>query len=577
LSLTYGPGLPTSLALPRWLVQRLFTSRTGCGVRYGGGSARPRGRPSSTGPARRGGGGLPGPGAAPGPPRRRRGEALGPEVARSRAPPAAERGGASGLGSTPFRASAALLRRSAGGEGHLRPGPPPGRPPLLRVAAALPDSVRARMSAGFPFGAGRRGRPPPVSGSALGPADPLPISVWKRIPRALRTSPRPGESSLLPPRSAPARRSPAGRPAGSPRPRRPPYPPASRSTAGRGAGGRRLRASSIFGAASLDGCVVTRSLEDSDFHAHLPAVVVTSRPFESRPSSPPRDASGPRTVGSRLVETAYRSRPTEARPEPRAARASAAPPGRAGVSPRPPPAGADAPRRPRDRGTFGVRVEGDGRSPPVLRAVGLYRPPSSARPAILKEISRGTSYQATRLVSRRHARLGRDAICTSAPLRASTPLSRGFAPGTRRSSPFGYQRVDSGWPSWVDFAGAPGGRPRPLRRRDPRPSFSLRGGAGALAPPPPSPTRRTPRFVLQDERRAPPPPEGETPRARARRISPRGGASWDARARRPRAARERRAAVPPAGFAVCFTVRGSDWISALRSRFLSAIGPLPGI
>lgn len=113
--------------------------------------------------------------------------------------------------------------------------------------------------------------------------------------------------SLLPPRSAP---------------RAPPPPLARRASARPGrsslleetslrsapsAGfGARAHPSSIFGAGPLGRYVVTRFLEDFDFHDHLPAVRMDRRPFGSARVGPPPPASG----SFRIAISAYQKWPT---------------------------------------------------------------------------------------------------------------------------------------------------------------------------------------------------------------------------------------------------------------------------
>lgn len=98
------------------------------------------------------------------------------------------------------------------------------------------------------------------------------------------------------------------------------------------------------------------------------------------------------------------------------------------------------------------------------------RPPPATL-AILGDISAGTSYLVTRLVSRRSSRFA-GAICTSAPLRASVPISQDFPPSGSRSSPFGYRRGDAARASR---------EPKLDRRRRTNGVVSTRGRAIALA------------------------------------------------------------------------------------------------
>lgn len=60
----------------------------------------------------------------------------------------------------------------------------------------------------------------------------------------------------------------------------------------------------------------------------------------------------------------------------------------------------------------------------------------------LRAVSAGTSYFQSRLDFHPYTQVTR-AICTSAPLRSSTPLSKGFNLPRNRSAGFGYRGLDS--------------------------------------------------------------------------------------------------------------------------------------
>lgn len=62
--------------------------------------------------------------------------------------------------------------------------------------------------------------------------------------------------------------------------------------------------------------------------------------------------------------------------------------------------------------------------------------------AVLRDISGGTSHKVVRLVFRPYTQVLRW-ICTSQPRSTSTPVSRGFAPPTHSSPPFGSHAHDS--------------------------------------------------------------------------------------------------------------------------------------
>lgn len=68
--------------------------------------------------------------------------------------------------------------------------------------------------------------------------------------------------------------------------------------------------------------------------------------------------------------------------------------------------------------------------------------PSSTSPkTYLRVVSGGTSYFQSRLAFHPYAQVIR-AICTSAPVRTSTLLSKGFILPTYRSTGFGYRFID---------------------------------------------------------------------------------------------------------------------------------------
>jgi hypothetical protein len=84
-----------------------------------------------------------------------------------------------------------------------------------------------------------------------------------------------------------------------------------------------------------------------------------------------------------------------------------------------------------------VRSSSRARGPRARGAPLLRSTPRHCRaPAILRDISGGTSYQAVRLVFRPCAQV-RGSICTSEPLRASPEVSPGLALPRRSSQPFG--------------------------------------------------------------------------------------------------------------------------------------------
>jgi hypothetical protein len=66
---------------------------------------------------------------------------------------------------------------------------------------------------------------------------------------------------------------------------------------------------------------------------------------------------------------------------------------------------------------------------------------STSAEVYLRVVSGGTSYFQSRLAFHPYAQVIR-AICTSAPVRSSTPLSRGFNLPTHRSTGFGYPTND---------------------------------------------------------------------------------------------------------------------------------------
>ena len=103
---------------------------------------------------------------------------------------------------------------------------------------------------------------------------------------------------------------------------------------------------------------------------------------------------------------------------------------------------------------------------PLVRSTARLAP----APAVLRDISPGTSYQAVRWVFRRYARLP-GPICTSGPLGASAGASPAVARGRRSSPPFGPRRPRSPRSSL------------PLRpRRAPRSPRSARARAALLGP-----------------------------------------------------------------------------------------------
>lgn len=158
-----------------------------------------------------------------------------------------------------------------------------------------------------------------------------------------------------------------------------------------------------------------------------------------------------------------------------------------------------------------------------LACLYVARPPPATL-AILGDISAGTSYLVTRLVSRRSSRFA-GAICTSAPLRASVPISQDFPPSGSRSSPFGYRRGDAA-------RGIPGAEARPARENElsrldawarVRARFRYVREVSSLWD---SSSRRTPRTVFQDGRRA------RRPLGSRRNPGRSGAASFRAEARR---------------------------------------------
>lgn len=69
-------------------------------------------------------------------------------------------------------------------------------------------------------------------------------------------------------------------------------------------------------------------------------------------------------------------------------------------------------------------------------------PRSISTEVLLRQVSRGTSYSQFRLAFHPYTQVIRR-ICTSLPVRSSTPLSRGFNLPTHRSTGFGYPSSDS--------------------------------------------------------------------------------------------------------------------------------------
>ena len=82
-----------------------------------------------------------------------------------------------------------------------------------------------------------------------------------------------------------------------------------------------------------------------------------------------------------------------------------------------------------------------GISPPK-RSIRSSTPPSASPEVYLRVVSGGTSYSQSRLAFYPYTQVI-GAICTSAPVRSSTPLSGGFNLPRRRSTGFGYPTDDS--------------------------------------------------------------------------------------------------------------------------------------
>jgi len=105
-------------------------------------------------------------------------------------------------------------------------------------------------------------------------------------------------------------------------------------------------------------------------------------------------------------------------------------------------------------------------------------PQTCGAPAVLRDISEGTSYQAVRLVFRPYAQV-LPSNCTSERLRASTGVSPGFAQPRRSSLPIGSHARSS-----CHVACQPSLRPAvPDSLRTCTPWSVLQDGANQLAPP----------------------------------------------------------------------------------------------
>ncbi|KAI5181725.1 hypothetical protein NEOKW01_1889, partial [Nematocida sp. AWRm80] len=195
------------------------------------------------------------------------------------------------------------------------------------------------------------------------------------------------------------------------------YAPAERGVS------RGVSAPSIFGAPGFGRYVATHFFPDADLHGHRPAVLTRARPSWL---SPARGPLFPPPGSSRFARAAYQRSPTR----------------RAAVRP------------------FAVRGRPRCSTSRCARA-----------PAVLRDISAGTSYQAVRLVFRPYALLP-GPICTSGPLRASAGASPAVALARRSSPPFGPRALHS------FFAAACSPLPLPLRSG--RPGLLLAGGARSL-------------------------------------------------------------------------------------------------
>lgn len=194
-----------------------------------------------------------------------------------------------------------------------------------------------------------------------------------------------------------------GLPRPSPRARRPPTP--------RTAGAElrpHVEAPSIFSAGQFGRYVATHFLADADLHGHRPAVHIHQRLSWALFTPVWRLISA--FGSSRIASPAYQNWPTRRLHAPHPAPATV---------------------RARVRSLSRARGP-EARGPPLFRST----PRHCQAPAILRDISGGTSYQAVRLVFRPYAQV-RESICTSEPLRTSSGVSPGLILPRRSSQPFG--------------------------------------------------------------------------------------------------------------------------------------------
>ena len=87
-------------------------------------------------------------------------------------------------------------------------------------------------------------------------------------------------------------------------------------------------------------------------------------------------------------------------------------------------------------------MTGHRRISPPKRPISRSTPPSTSSEVQLRLVSRGTSYSRPRLAFHPYAQVIR-VICTSTPVRSSTPLSKGFDRPRHRSTGFGFRTHDS--------------------------------------------------------------------------------------------------------------------------------------
>eukprot|EP00825_Cyclidium_porcatum_P035269 TRINITY_DN369_c0_g2_i1.p1 TRINITY_DN369_c0_g2~~TRINITY_DN369_c0_g2_i1.p1 ORF type:complete len:215 (+),score=-53.73 TRINITY_DN369_c0_g2_i1:129-773(+) len=103
------------------------------------------------------------------------------------------------------------------------------------------------------------------------------------------------------------------------------------------------------------------------------------------------------------------------------------------------------PRGPQSQRLRRSQVRSSTKGRPVSRPkplIGRSTPQSISAEVLLRQVSRGTSYFQFRLAFHPYTQvIGK--ICTSLPVRSSTPLSRGFNLPTHRSTGFGYPTSDS--------------------------------------------------------------------------------------------------------------------------------------